>query len=128
MLADLASHLDEEVDVLMGKPMPIKTATYFYTNYKQDASRFDSYKQVQWLVDSEKRIQEYIELAKSLRQKLRLNLEIDVGLHRGGFGNIDQLKRGLELISQNKNLVTFSGLMGYDAHVTKLPAVVRSKK
>jgi len=126
-LTDLVGHLDQEVDILLGKPMPIKTVTYFYNNLPALTQKFNPYLQIQWLVDTEKRIEEYIEFAKRLGQKLRLNLEIDVGLHRGGFTDVRALKSALSLIDQNKDHVTFSGLMGYDPHVVKLPSIVRSK-
>ena len=127
-LTDLAARLDNEADVLLGKPMPIKTATYFYENLPKSELDFNPFQQIQWLVDTERRIEEYIHLAKQLGQKLRLNIEIDVGLHRGGFVDSATLKKGLELISKNKEYVAFSGLMGYDPHVVKLPSILRSKE
>jgi len=77
--------------------------------------------------NTRKRIEEYIALSKSQDQKLRLNLEIDVGLHRGGFRDKEQLGTALRLIEDNKAYVTLSGLMGYDPHVPKLPSIVRSQ-
>ena len=127
-LTDLAERLDNEADVLLGKPMPIKTATYFYQNFPKNELNFNPFQQIQWLVDTERRIEEYIHLAKQLGQKLRLNLEIDVGLHRGGFADLDTLKKGFELLEKNKKYVAFSGLMGYDPHVVKLPSIIRSKE
>ncbi len=126
-LTDLSSRLDSQSDVLLGKPMPIKTAQFYYHNLPQNASGFNAYQQIQWLVDTEKRIQEYIGLAKQLGQPLRLNVEIDVGLHRGGFRNLSDLKKGLQLIAGNQNWVKLSGLMGYDPHVVKLPRILRSQ-
>ncbi|OSY89000.1 hypothetical protein WH52_04905 [Tenacibaculum holothuriorum] len=127
-LTDLVDKLDENVDVLLGKPMPIKTAQYFYKNLPQQYNEFNSYKQIQWLVDTEQRIEEYINLAKELNQRLRLNIEIDVGLHRGGFSTLQNLEKGLQLIENNQKWVTFSGFMGYDPHVVKLPSIIRSQK
>ena len=127
-LTDLAGSLTEHADILLGKPMPIKTAQYFYENLPEHNEGFNPYLQIQWLVDTPKRIQEYINLAKQLGQPLRLNIEIDVGLHRGGFKDLTQLKAGLALIEQHKEWVTFSGLMGYDPHVVKLPRLIRSKE
>lgn len=126
-LTDLSSKLDRHADILLGKPMPIRTAKYFFDNIPSNDD-FNAYTQIQWLVDSVQRIQEYIDLAKSLGQTLRLNLEIDVGLHRGGFSDQKQLVAGLALIKENQAHVTFSGLMGYDAHVTKLPKMIRSQQ
>ncbi len=127
-LSSLVARLDQDADILLGKPMPIKTALYFYENLPETSSGFNSYKQVQWLVDTEQRIREYIDLAKKLGQCLRLNVEIDVGLHRGGFKDKEALKAGLKLISQHKDHVSLSGLMGYDPHVVKLPRFIRSQK
>lgn len=127
-LTDLASKLNDEVDILLGKPMPIKTAKYFFNNLPKQHNGFNSFTQIQWLVDTEKRIEEYISLAKKLNKKLRLNVEIDVGLHRGGFTSIENLKKGLSLIDKNKDFVDFSGFMGYDPHIVKLPRIIRSQK
>ncbi|CAM1372405.1 Alanine racemase domain protein [Tenacibaculum litoreum] len=127
-LTDLASRLDNKADVLLGKPMPIKTAGYFYNNLPQQHNEFNPFTQIQWLVDTEKRIEEYINLAKQLNQKLRLNIEIDVGLHRGGFSSLKSLTKGLSLIEKNQDFVGFSGFMGYDPHVVKLPKIIRSQK
>lgn len=126
-LTHLSQRLDEKADVLLGKPMPIKTATYYYQNLPNKQPLFNPYRQIQWLVDTPERIQEYIALANQLGKKLRLNLEIDVGLHRGGFGDLETLKKGLQLIQNNSFSVTFSGLMGYDPHVVKLPSIIRSQ-
>lgn len=127
-LTDLTSRLDNKSDVLLGKPMPIKTAEYFYKNLPQQHNGFNPFTQIQWLVDTEKRMEEYINLAKQLNQKLRLNIEIDVGLHRGGFSSLESLTKVLSLIENNQNFVEFSGFMGYDPHVVKLPKIIRSQK
>lgn len=127
-LTDLAGKLDASADILLGKPMPIKTANFFYKNLPENNQGFNSYQQIQWLVDTTDRLQEYIDLAKRLNQKLRLNLEIDVGLHRGGFSTTESLKVALELIVQNQEWVTFKGLMGYDPHVVKLPSILRTQE
>nr|BFF36121.1 DSD1 family PLP-dependent enzyme [Tenacibaculum mesophilum] len=127
-LTDLVARLGNKVDVLLGKPMPIKTAEYFYNNLPQQHNGFNPFTQIQWLVDTEKRIEEYINLAKQLNQKLQLNIEIDVGLHRGGFSSLKSLTKGLSLIENNQNFVEFSGFMGYDPHVIKLPKIIRSQK
>ncbi|MCO7184174.1 alanine racemase [Tenacibaculum sp. XPcli2-G] len=127
-LTDLVARLGDKADILLGKPMPIKTAEYFYNNLPQEYNGFNPFTQIQWLVDTKKRIEEYINLAKQLNQKLRLNIEIDVGLHRGGFSSLKSLTKVLSLIENNQNFVEFSGFMGYDPHVVKLPKIIRSQK
>ncbi|CAM1345152.1 alanine racemase [Tenacibaculum amylolyticum] len=128
-LSDLVVRLDKRHDVLLGKPMPVKTAEYFYDRFLEKKHKeFNPFTQIQWLVDTEKRIIEYIELARKLNQKLQLNIEIDVGLHRGGFSTLASLKKGLKLIEENNEFVAFSGFMGYDPHVVKLPKIIRTEK
>ena len=127
-LTDLASRLNNQKDILLGKPMPIKTAEYFYNNLPQQNNELNPFTQIQWLVDTQKRIEEYIDLAKKLHQKIRLNIEINVGLHRGGFSSLKDLEKVLQLIQENKEFVEFSGFMGYDPHVVKLPKIIRSEK
>lgn len=125
-LSELAKDGDEKMDVLLGKPMPIKTAAYFYDNFGN--SNFDAFKQLQWLVDTEERIRQYLQLAEKLGKRLKLNIEIDVGLHRGGFSDKERLRSALKVFQQNKDRISFSGFMGYDPHVVKLPSFIRSQK
>jgi len=54
---------------------------------------------------------------------LRVNIEIDVGLHRGGIGDPAMLLNMLKKIDDIPEL-SFSGLMGYDPHVVKMPALI----
>lgn len=126
-LSHLSKIHDNSVDILLGKPMPLKTAEYYYQTLKTPNGFFPT-KQLQWLVDTIQRIEEYIFLAKKINQKLRLNLEIDVGLRRGGFANLEDLKIALQLIQINSNQIEFSGFMGYDPHVVKLPKIIMSKE
>ena len=127
-LTDLSQRCDDTVDILLGKPMPVKTAAYFYQSFQNSYSQFNPISQIQWLVDTPKRAREYIALAKNINQKLRLNIEIDVGLHRGGVMDLASLAAVLQTIKENRESVTFSGLMGYDPHVVKLPKILRSPK
>lgn len=127
-LTDLAGRLDIDADVLMGKPMPYKTVKYFYNNLPTSHKGFNPYRQIQWLVDTEERIQEFIDLAKKSGRTFRINMEIDIGLHRGGFNNKIALRKALQLIADHSDKIVFSGFMGYDPHVVKLPKVLKSQK
>ena len=82
---------------------------------------FNHEKQLQWLVDTPERATQYDELAKELGVKMRISLEIDVGLHRGGFDNNDDFRKTLQILKASENL-SLSGLMGYEAHITKIPS------
>jgi len=126
-LSHLSKIHDHSIDILLGKPMAIKTVEYYYQTL-ESSNGFSPTKQLQWLIDTNQRVEEYILFAKKIKQKLRLNLEIDVGLRRGGFSKINDLKEAIQLIQNNSEWVEFSGFMGYDPHVVKLPKVIMSKE
>jgi D-serine deaminase-like pyridoxal phosphate-dependent protein len=105
-------------DILMGKPMPVAAARYFYQH--KGESEFSPQYQLQWLIDSPARLLQYKELAQQTGQAMRINIELDVGLHRGGVAHDDELIEMLNSI-EAEPLFTLSGLMGYEPHVVKLP-------
>jgi D-serine deaminase-like pyridoxal phosphate-dependent protein len=105
-------------DMLLGKPLP---AAEVAAVCDQLAAQGLSGLRPQWLVDTPQRIREYAQIGGARSQILRVNAEIDVGLHRGGFQNAQDLSAALDLIKQSPNL-EFSGLMGYDPHVPKMPS------
>ena len=111
------------VDMLLGKPMPVQAARQFYS---ETGSAFDAERQLQWLIDSRPRLEQYLQLATDLDRRLNINLEIDVGLHRGGLTDPNQLDAMIALIQAHPDRLRFSGFMGYDAHVGKLPAFIQS--
>lgn len=122
------SHIAEnfpEADILMGKPMPVEAARIFYKRHKATAV-FKADRQLQWLIDSQSRLLQYQQLAHELNVKIRINVEIDVGLHRGGLQESKQLKILLATILADPEHLEFAGLMGYDPHVVKLPSLVKS--
>jgi D-serine deaminase-like pyridoxal phosphate-dependent protein len=127
-LSHLSTVLDRNADILLGKPMPIKTAAFFFKSFSKSENDFNPYTQIQWLIDTKKRALEYLKLAEDLDQPLRLNLEIDVGLHRGGFQTLGEVLEVLELIKVKGRKIEFSGFMGYDPHVVKVPKIIRSQK
>ncbi len=112
-------------DLLLGKPMPVSAAATFYRELKDSA--FQPAGQLQWLIDSKARLLEYEQLARTLGVKMRVSLEIDIGLHRGGLSEPEALKDLLGHIAQAPGHLEFAGLMGYDAHVGKIPGVIESR-
>ena len=48
---------------------------------------------------------------------MRINIELDVGLHRGGVSDVNVLGQMLTLISANPQHLQFAGFMGYDPFV-----------
>ena len=117
--------LNPQADILMGKPMPVAAARTFYDSAVGD---FDPERKLQWLIDTTDRLNQYLELAQSNGLKMRVNLELDVGLHRGGFVAGDELARALAIIEANTQQLEFSGFMGYDAHMMGLPNFLADKE
>ena len=112
-------------DLLVGKPLPVAAAATFYRELR--ATTFVPATQLQWLIDSPERLEQYRQLAASLGQKLRVNLELDVGLHRGGLQEPQQLAAMLATLAAAPTQLELAGLMGYDAHVGKLPSLLESR-
>lgn len=106
-----------DADVLMGKPMPVNAVRTFYRTLPAD-SAFDPARQVQWLVDTPERLAQYRQLATELGVRMRVNLEIDVGLHRGGFPSPEALHPVLADIAAPDAPFELAGLMGYEAHLS----------
>lgn len=115
-----------DADLLLGKPMPVQAVATFYRELKP-GSAFAPERQLQWLVDSHERLQQYRQLAQTLGTRLRINIELDVGLHRGGLAAVEQLDELLATISSDPQHLEFAGFMGYDAHVGKVPSILESR-
>ncbi len=110
MLAEIAAKTPQ-ADVLMGKPLTAVAAAEYYRS-----SRLNP----QWLIDTPARLKQYAALTAAAGVPLRANLEIDVGLHRGGFADAAALAEVLDLAATLPN-VEVTGLMGYDPHIAKVP-------
>jgi len=108
-----------EADQLLGKPIPLAAVKSTFERADTSAARALQH-QVQWLIDTPERLGQYEAFAASSGLNLRINLEIDVGLHRGGMEPGDALLSALQLIQQSEQL-ELSGLMGYEPHLSKLP-------
>ncbi|MGN0922837.1 alanine racemase [Ectopseudomonas mendocina] len=108
-----------QADLLLGKPMPVAAALNFYRQLPHHLN-FDPDRQLTWLIDSRQRLQQYAELATALGRPLRIALEIDIGLERGGFATPQALAQAMQQLGQLPGL-QLQGLMGYDAHVAHNP-------
>ncbi len=122
-LTQVAQNLPD-ADVLMGKPLPVAAAQQFYLGLAdaQNSRRkaFDDETQLQWLIDSPRRLLQYRQLAESIERRLNINIELDVGLHRGGVNNQADFLAMLDVIEASPYL-RFAGLMGYEPHIGKVP-------
>lgn len=101
-----------DADILLGRPLPAAQVADFahrHANSPAPAAR------PQWLADSGHRIAQYAEIARANAAPMRINLEIDVGLHRGGLPDLAALAEAIDL-AETEPLLQITGLMGYDAH------------
>lgn len=114
-----------DADLLVGKPLPVRSAQLFY---QQLQGSFNPGRQLQWLIDTPARLRQYQDLAQGLGQRFRINVEIDVGLHRGGVDNDEDLLAIIELIAADPQHLVFAGFMGYDPHVTAVPGIIASQQ
>ena len=110
---------EPDTDHLLGKPLQV-TAARRVLEAHPDAAR-----RVQWLIDTQQRLDAYLSLAADTGQTLRLSLEIDVGLHRGGL-TPDQVAGVAARIADHAH-AALSGVMGYEVHLAKLPAPLRRR-
>ena len=105
-----------ELDILLGKPMPVGAARAVLKDRPASAQN------VQWLVDTSSRLGEYLNLARERKMRIKIALEIDVGMRRGGARDVAELVAILAEIRAHSDALQFSGLMGYDGHVTHAPS------
>lgn len=115
------------IDMLPGRPFPVEALAGFYDSLPAKTKR-DILVSTQWLVDTEQRLREYDAFAEKRGVRIRVNLEIDVGLHRGGARTREELARMLDVIAAGSGRLVFSGFMGYDGHVAHVPLYIGSKE
>ncbi len=120
MLSELSERMPE-ASQLLGKPLPVQAAKTYFETLPAEASGAEA--QIQWLIDAPQRLQQYADLASTLGRILKINIELDVGLHRGGFEPGAELQSVLQAIASDPNL-TFSGYMGYEPHIPALPTTL----
>ena len=104
-------------DVLLGRPLPAMQVDAFLQRHADSPVPAAH---PQWLVDSPKRLHQYVAVAQARGAQLRINLEIDVGLHRGGLPDANAVGEILD-IARTEKRVEVTGLMGYDAQVVGVP-------
>jgi D-serine deaminase-like pyridoxal phosphate-dependent protein len=123
-LPDLIEATRPGVDILLGKPVPAGAAAGVY-DALGPAQAAEVSRRVQWLVHDRALLDDYLTFARERGLRLRINVEIDVGLHRGGARDRAELARLLDGIRRAPEHARFSGLMGYDGHVAIRGGVCR---
>lgn len=111
--------LHPKADWLMGKPLPVAEFVRVV-----DKAGAEAASRVQWLIDTPERLAQYRDAAATRAVTLRISLEIDVGLHRGGFADPAALADCLRQAQAAR--IEVAGLMGYDPHVPKMPSAERA--
>jgi D-serine deaminase-like pyridoxal phosphate-dependent protein len=113
VMLDEMAHVHPASDVLLGRPLPAAQVDSFvrrHGNAPAAAAR------PQWLVDSPARLAQYAAIARAHDAPMRISLEIDVGMHRGGLPDSAAVAAVIDLAAAEP-LLEVTGLMGYDAHV-----------
>ncbi|HRD29799.1 MAG TPA: alanine racemase [Caulobacter sp.] len=120
MLATMAAARPDG-DYLMGKPLAAPEAKAFYDAGPGKAAGLDPARQLQWLIDTPARLDQYAAVARAAGTTMRVSLEIDVGLHRGGFNDPAGFAVALHRIAGDP-VLSLGGLMGYDPHLSHVKA------
>ncbi|WP_170409443.1 alanine racemase [Ruegeria atlantica] len=110
---------EPDTDHLIGKPLPVSSAARLLAACPDAAGR------VQWLIDTPTRLAEYLALASDRQTPLRLSLELDIGLHRGGVDPQSVSELVQQIVGHPYG--NLSGVMGYEAHLAKLPGILRKR-
>jgi D-serine deaminase-like pyridoxal phosphate-dependent protein len=100
-------------DVLLGRPLPAAAVDAFLRRHAgEDAPAARPH----WLVDTPRRLTQYADVARARGARLRIALEVDVGLRRGGLADPAALAAAIDLARAEPS-IEITGLMGYDAHL-----------
>ena len=120
MLLEISQAMPE-ASQLLGKPLPVQAARQYFEQLPLEVS--GAADNIQWLVDTPERVAQYAALADAFGRDLALNVELDVGLHRGGVVPGEVLGAMLAAIKAHPRL-SFAGFMGYDPHIPSLPTAM----
>jgi D-serine deaminase-like pyridoxal phosphate-dependent protein len=110
----------DSLDILLGKPLPAEALARLSSN--------KGFNTINWLVDTKERLNRYLAFAKKENIPLKISLEIDVGLHRGGFETMPQFAEAIDIIQKNPQYLQLTGLMGYDGHVPYVPFYINKQR
>jgi D-serine deaminase-like pyridoxal phosphate-dependent protein len=123
----ILDNFDPGIDILLGKPLPVFACEEFFKGIPASLSK-RAQKEIQWLVDTDTRMQEYLDFATQKGLTLRVSVELDIGLHRGGVDSLAKLDAILKIVQSNSKQLVFSGYMGYDGHVASAPGIFTSAR
>ena len=110
----------DSLDILLGKPLPVEALGRL--------SEIKGWNTINWLVDTKERLNEYLVFAKRKNTRIKISLEINVGLQRGGFESTQQLAAAVDILKADSAYLELSGLMGYDGHVPFVPFYINKDR
>lgn len=116
MLRDLLIRFGNDVDILLGRPATVDALARTFATLDEYSYASNPTGSVRWLVDTPTRMREFAAFAAERGETVNVAIEIDVGLHRGGARNTDQLLEMLGIIDRSEQL-RLAGFMGYEGHV-----------
>lgn len=116
MVRDLLVRFGSDVDILLGRPLPVHALARTYATLEELGTGPNPTGGVRWLVDTPQSMQQFADFAAQKRERINVSVELDVGLHRGGARNAEQLLAMLGIIA-NSAYLHFTGFMGYEGHV-----------
>lgn len=118
----LTELISDSLDILLGKPLPVEAFMRLRA--------YDRWSSVHWLIDTKERLNEYLSYSQQQQPstQIKISLEIDVGLYRGGFQTIEDFSDAVRIIQQNSQYLELTGLMGYDGHVPHVPFYINRER
>lgn len=120
-LRTLLAELPPDTEFLFGKTIPTSGVREIIAGMDL-AHVSDVLRRVTWLVDTKRTLDELVGVFAGLQLPVRISVEIDVGLHRGGAARPPELEELLTAVRAAGGRVLFTGFMGYDGHVPHVPA------
>jgi len=108
-----------DVDILFGKPMPDGALRALFDTMTPETIA-DFAARTVLLADSALRVEQLAALAITRSIRLRIALEVDVGMHRGGLKTPAAVVDAAQAALQSGSLV-LEGIMGYEAHIPAIP-------
>lgn len=110
-----------DADQMLGKPLSEAAVRAHLAAMPEP--RQPALDRIQWLVDTTARLRDYARIAMDCGVVLRINLELDVGLHRGGLVPGRELREALAAILDSDRL-SLAGFMGYEPHLASIPRIL----
>ena len=116
MVRDLLLRFGSDVDILLGRPATADALARTFATLDKHGEGPNPAGGVRWLVDTTASMNRFAAFAAERDEQIHVSVELDVGLHRGGARNVEQLLAMLKIIDDSRHL-NFSGFMGYEGHV-----------